>query len=114
MNELPSSVTFCLDSDCAISIIESKNHILKPYLANRRAIVKGKLQEWQQKYPEIDIKPLQLIVGNLNPADLPTMRYCTAKEVENDTPWQNGLSFLMLPRDQWPVSRAFKMKIPDD
>ena len=46
MRELPSSVTFCLDSDCTISVIDSENHILKPYLTNRRAIVKGKFQEW--------------------------------------------------------------------
>ena len=107
MRELPSSVTFCLNSDCTISAIDSQNHILKPYLANRRVIVKGKFQEWQQKYPEIDFEPLQLFAGNLNPADLPTKRNCTAKDVQNDTPWQNGPSFLKLPRDQWPVSRAF-------
>ena len=59
-------------------------------------------------------KPLQHIAGNLNPADLPTRTNCTAKDVEKDTPWQNGPSFLKLPRDQWPVSRDFKTKIPED
>ena len=109
MRELPSSVTFCLDS-----AVDSENGLLKSYLTNRRAVVKGKLQEWQQKYPEIDFEPLQHIAGNLNPADLPTRTNCNAKDVEKDTPWQNGPSFLKLPRDQWPVSRDFKMKIPED
>ena len=63
---------------------------------------------------EIDFEPLQHIAGNLNPADLPTRTNCNAKDVEKDTPWQNGPSFLKLPRDQWPVSREFKIKIPDD
>ena len=99
MRELPSSVTFCLDSECTISAVDSKNGLLKPYIANRRAVVKGKFQEWQQKYLEIDFKPLQHIAGNLNPADLPTRTNCTAKDVEKDTPWQNGPSFLKLPRD---------------
>ena len=76
--------------------------------------MKGRIQQWQEKYSEIHIKPLQLITSNLNPADLPTKRYCTAKEVKDDTPWQSGPSFLKLPRDQWPVSRAFKIKIPED
>ena len=66
------------------------------------------------KYPEVDFKPLQHIAGNLNSADLPTRMNCTAKDVEKDTPWQNGPSFLKLPRDQWPVSRDFQMKIPED
>ena len=43
MRELPSSVTFCLDSECTISAVDSENSLLKPYLANRRAVVKGKL-----------------------------------------------------------------------
>ena len=66
MNEIPSSVSFCLNYDCAISIIESEEHINKPYFANRRAIVKGRIQQWQEKYPEIHIEPLQLITSNSN------------------------------------------------
>ena len=31
-----------------------------------------------------------------------------------DTPWQNGPSFLQLPREDWPVSREFKTKIPEE
>ena len=51
MRELPSSVTFCLDSECTISAVDSENGLLKPYLTNRRAVVKGKLQEWQRSIP---------------------------------------------------------------
>ena len=35
MSEPPTSVTFCLDSECTISAVESENGLLKPYLANR-------------------------------------------------------------------------------
>ena len=114
MRDLPSSVTFCLDSECTISAVDSDNGLLKPYFTNKRAVVKGKFQEWQQKYPEIDFEPLRHIAGNVNPADLHTRTNCTTKDVEKDTPWQKGPSFLKLPRDQWPVLKDFKMKIPED
>ena len=85
MKERPSRVTFCLDSECTIAAVDSENGLLKPYLANRRAVVKGKLQEWRKKFPEIEIEELQHIAGLLNPADLPTRSNCTAKEVEVNT-----------------------------
>ena len=77
-------------------------------------MVKGKFQEWQQKYPEVSFELLQHIAGTLNPADLPTRTSCTTQDVEKDMPWQNGPSFLKLPRENWPVSREFKIKIPDE
>ena len=45
MSEPPTSVTCCLDSECTISAVESEKGLLKPYLANRRAVVIGKFQE---------------------------------------------------------------------
>merc|ERR1712082_71759 len=92
-----TSVMFCLDSECTISTVKSENGLLKPYLANRRAVVIGKLQEWKVKFPEMDFEPLQHIAGPLNPADLPTRSSCSAPEVKRNTPWQNGPDFLKLP-----------------
>ena len=91
MRDLPTSVTFCLDSECTISAVDSENGLLKPNLANRRAVVKGKFQEWQLKYPEVSFEPLQHIGGTLNPADLPTRTSCTAKDVEMDLPGRMDL-----------------------
>ena len=51
MRELPTTVTFCVDSECTNAAVNSENSLLKPYLANRRAVVKLKFQEWQQKFP---------------------------------------------------------------
>ena len=84
MREPPSSVT-CLDSECTIAAVDLENGLLKPYLTNRRAVVKGKLQEWRKKFPEMVIEDLQHIAGLLNPADLPIRNNCTAKEVEVNT-----------------------------
>ena len=74
----------------------------------------GKFQEWQLKYPEVSFESLQHIAGTLNPEDLPTRTSCTAEDVEMDTPWQNGPSFLKLPREEWPVLREFKTQIPEE
>ena len=114
MSDPPTSVTCCLDSECTISAVESENGLLKPYLANRRAVVIGKFQEWKEKFPETDFEPLQQIAGPLNPADLPTISSCTALDVGRNTPWQIGPSFLKLPREEWPVTRDFKNEIPED
>ena len=89
MSEPPTSVTFCLDSECTISAVKSENGLLRPYLANRRAVVIGKLQEWKTKFPDTDFESLQHIAGPLNPADLPTQTTCTALDVGKDTLWQN-------------------------
>ena len=69
MNIPPMTVTCCHDSECTISAVESENGLLKPYLANRRAVVIGKFQEWKEKFPETDFELLQHIAGPLNPAD---------------------------------------------
>ena len=86
MRDLSTLVTFCLDLEYTISVVDSENGLLKPYFANRRAVVMGKFQEWQLKYPEVSFEPLQHITGPLNPADLPTRTSCTAEDVEMDTP----------------------------
>ena len=44
MSDPPTSVTCCLDSECAISATQSQNDLLKPYLANMRALVINKFQ----------------------------------------------------------------------
>ena len=114
MSDTTISVTYCLDSECTISTVESENSLLKPYLANRRAVVIGKFLEWKSKYSEITFKPLQHIAGPLNPADLPTRTTCTALDVGMNTLWHEGPSFLKLLREEWPVSRDFKNEIPEE
>ena len=94
MSDSPTSVMCCLDSECTISAVESENGLLKPYLANRRAVVIGKFQEWKAKFPKTDFEPLQHITGPLNPNDLPTRTSCTAQNVGRNSPWQIGPSFL--------------------
>ena len=86
MSKPPTSVTCCLDSECTISAVKSENGLLKPYLANRRAVAIGKFQEWMEKFPETDFKLLQHIAGPLNLADLPTRSSCSASDVERNTP----------------------------
>ena len=114
MKEAPSRVTFCLDSECTIAAVDSENGLLKPYLANRRAVVKGKLEEWKISHPHTEFENLQHIAGTLNPADLPTRSNCSAQDVGMDSTWQNGPTFLQHNRDQWPVSRDFRTSIPED
>ena len=61
-------------------------------------VVKGKVQEWRQKFPEVTVEDLQHIAGVINPADLPTRTNCTALDIGKESNWQNGPEFLKLPR----------------
>ena len=114
MLEKPSSVTFCLDSECTITAVDSKNGVLKCYLANRRATFLAALQDWRTKLPDTQFEELQHIAGPLNPADLATRPGCSAEDLGIDSLWQNGPKFLRQPREEWPVSREFCSKLPTE
>ena len=81
MRDKPKTVTICSDSECMIAAVDSENGSLKPYLANRKAVIIGKMQEWKQKFPGIEVEEIQHVPGSLNPADLPTRATCSVKDV---------------------------------
>ena len=45
--------------------------------------------------------------GLLNPADIPSRDSTMPDEVEENSIWQGGPSYLSLAREQWPFSRDF-------
>ena len=116
MAELPSSLTFCLDSECTIAAVDSEHGLLKCYLANRRATIQHAFSDWKQKHPDLVVEDLQHIPGPLNPADLATRNTCSAEDMGAGSLWQQGPNFLKGPREEWPVSRDFcsPSSIPDE
>lgn len=107
MPEMPSSLTFCLDSECTIAAVQSEHGLLRSYLANRRATIQYAFDDWKQKYPKMVVEDLQHIPGPLNPADLATRNACSAEDVGGGSLWQQGPEFLKSPRSEWPISRDF-------
>ena len=58
------------------------------------------------------IHPMFHVPGLLNPADIPTKANSTGKDVQADSMWKCGPEYLLLPREEWPLSREFLDYIP--
>ena len=60
-----------------------------------------------------EVIPVQHVPGVLNPADIATRPHSVPEDVMEDSVWQSGPAFLSLPRAEWPLSRVFLDRIPD-
>ena len=109
MDVKPAEVTLAMDSQCTISAVEKSGGLLAPYFASRIAEASSNLSEIAEN---IVVNPIMHVPGLLNPADIPTRPSTTPKEVLEGTVWQNGPSYLSLPKDQWPFSREFMDILP--
>ena len=109
MDVKPAEVTLAMDSQCTISAVEKSEGLLAPYFASRIAKASSNLSEVAE---DTVVNPIMHVPGLLNPADIPTRPSTTPEEVLEGTVWQNGPSYLSLPKDQWPFSREFMDILP--
>ena len=109
MDVKPAEVTLTMDSQCTISAVEKSGGLLAPYFASRIAEASSNLSEVAE---DTVVNPIMHVPGLLNPADIPTRPSTTPEEVLEGTVWQNGPSYLSLPKDQWPFSREFMDILP--
>ena len=56
---------------------------------------------------------LQHVAGTLNTADIATRGHATYDDMEADSEWINGPSFLTKDRSTWPISREFIREVPE-
>ena len=114
MTESPSKITLAGDSRCTISATECMTNTLAPYFCNRVGeVLDDHIGKWKERDDNIEVEDLQYTPGEENPADLSTRGEATYSDVINNSRWQQGPSWLKLPRDQWMMNREFIMTVPE-
>lgn len=107
----PDRITVIGDSECTISSVESEEGILAPYFARRCEEIEEHMKNWSQT---CQVDPLYHTPGSLNISDLATRGVAKDTDVDVGSTWQEGPSYLKQERDEWPISREFRNKIPDE
>ena len=79
---------------------------------SRVAEVQDHMADWARQ--GITVESLHYWPGIDNIADLATKGEATMKDIEAGSAWQQGPAALRLEQDQWPASRDFTWKIPDE
>ena len=110
-SEPPESITLMGDSECSISMYEKSGSSLAPFFCNRIGEIRSNLELLSE---HCRVEPLQHISGDLNPADLPTRGHALPEDLAEDSVWQRGPNFLYSLRGEWPVSRDFIRKVPEE
>ena len=100
----PVSSILLLDSECTISLLDASSKILKPFFQNRRSEIIENIANVRKVCPMEDPHH---VAGALNVADLCTRGTAKVADIGPGSLWQSGPLFLVLGRDQWPVTRDF-------
>lgn len=84
-----------VDSQTVLGAIQRESYGFQTFFANRIGEIQGstQLQDWWW------------IPGPLNIADIIT-RGAGPKDLDKNSPWQQGPKFLRLPADEWPIKSA--------
>ena len=91
--------------------MESEEGILAPYFARRCDEIEEHMNKWREN---IVVDPLYHTPGGLNISDLATRGLFKDEDVDVGSEWQEGPSYLKYERDEWPISREFRNKVPDE
>ena len=90
--------------------MEKVGSSLAPYFASRVSEAAANLACLAE---EVEVLPVQHVPGLLNPADIATRDTATPRDVAEDSVWQTGPHYLSLPRKDWPFSRNFLDRVPE-
>ena len=110
-SETPGKVTLIGDSECSIAMLEKSGSSLAPYFCNRVGEIRSNIEMIKE---HCTVEPLQHVRGELNPSDLPTRGLALPEDLAPGSVWQHGPDFLLLPREDWPVSRDFVQTVPEE
>ena len=107
----PTSAILLSDSQCSINAVDTKR-LMKPYFQHRVSEVKENMN-MTRKYCQVE--DVHYVESKLNPSDLSTRATSKLDELGPGSFHQCGPAFLCSPREDWPVSRDFDMKVlPED
>ena len=98
------SAIILLDSKCTISLLDASSKILKPFFQNRRAEI---IENMEAVKKICKMEEPHYVPSALNIADLCTRGTAKVDDVLPGSIWKSGPHFLVLGRDQWPVTRDF-------
>ena len=107
----PDRISVIGDSECTISSVESEEGILAPYFARRCEEIEEHMKNWSQT---CQVDPLFHTPGSLNISDLATRGAAKDTDVDIGSVWQEGPSYLKEERIDWPISREFRNKVPEE
>lgn len=127
INLRPARVTCLGDSTCTIAAADINAGALHTFFSNRIVEVISTMTEWGEEatisgkeelpkvIPEVTVvDKLHHLPGDLNVADLPTRGHVEATEIGPGSLWQDGPQFLKQDRSEWPITRDFVRKVPDN
>ena len=108
----PVLAIMMLDSKCTISLLDANSKILKPFFQNRRAEI---LENIEIVRKVCVMEEPHYVASALNVSDLVTRGHARLEDVGPGGLWQSGPQFLVLRRDQWPITRDFvRTDLPAD
>ena len=108
----PTEIMLMGDSQCTIACVEADDRVLVTWFSNRVAEVQDRMESWNRK--GIKVRDLYHWPGASNIADLPTKGQAEVRDVVEGSEWQNGLKETRFPEVQWPISRNFVRKVPEE
>ena len=112
----PTSFLPILDSRCTIQSVEAEAKTLKDFFNNR-------CEEWDEHRRQwatqgLEIEPIYHTASTDNIADLATKGKVSKEQLDENSDWQNGPSYLKYDRDgSWPINREMlsgQDSIPED
>ena len=88
-----------IDSEIVQAMIKKESYGFRSFAANRI----GEIQEYTEK------ENWYWVEGSLNVADLTTRSIDGIRELNTESVWQKGPTFLQLPVEQWPIKNEAKV-----
>ena len=112
----PKSLLVIGDSRCTIQSVEAESKTLKDFFNNRCEEWDEHLRHWAAG--GLIVEPLYHTASADNIADIATKGKVSKVQVDKDSVWQNGPSYLLYERDSsWPINRDMLKSqdcIPED
>ena len=97
-------VVHVIDAGCVLATLKNNTSALGEWWGNRvqECLNSTQISQWLH------------VRSKLNIADLGTRTSATAEDINEQSEWQNGPSWMYLPRDEWPITEDTDGRVPDE
>ena len=104
-------VVLASDSECVLAALEKHGASMLPFFSNRVAEIHATLKDIGEICPNTG--QILHVPGIYNPSDIGTRSNVRMKDIDKESRWQKGPSFLCEPRKGWPLKLKNEGEIPD-